>query len=175
MKEGRITKKSIDWSGLKSIDLEVEKSRYFQNDIEYSDNHYNSCASAALSLLTNISVRTIEKFCPDKAWSTSMISKFLKSKGYVVIEVSKGGILSHTYNGGEPLSKHHCLLINANSDAEENSLYIMHRNKVYHHFHLQVENDPLFFFNKPTQDVLLVFHKKWNKNHERVLSHWFYS
>lgn len=162
MKEGRITKKLNDWSELKAYGLYLEKNKFFEDDMDYSSDHYKSCASAALSLLTNLSIKTVEKFCSDTTWSTSMIVKFLKSKGYVVIEISKGGILSHKCDGGQPLTQNHCLLINANSDSEENSLYIMHMNKVYHHFHLAAEKDPLFFFNKPTQDVLLVYHKKWH-------------
>lgn len=165
MKEGHITKKLNDWRNLKAWGLNLEENKFFQKDMDYPSD-YKSCVSAALSLLTNITFKTIDKFHPKETWSTSMIIKFLKSKGYIVIELSKGGILSHRddHYGGEPLSKYHCLLINANADAEENSLYIMHENKVYHHFHQAAENDPLFFFNKPTQDVLLVYHKKWAEN-----------
>jgi len=164
MKEGRITKKATDWSDMKAYGLEIEESKFFKPDVDYSSNHYNSCASAALSLLTNIPVKKVEKYYSKEGWPTSKIIGFLKSKGYVVVEVSKAGVLSHRYFGENPLSKYHCLLINANADAVENSLFIMHRNKVYHHFHLQTEDDPLFFFNKPTQDVLLVYHKKWESN-----------
>jgi hypothetical protein len=163
MKEGAITKKVNDWRRYKASELYLEDSKFFRSHAFYSAKHYESCGSAALSLLTNIKVETIEKFCPNpkRGWTTSRIIKYLKLKGYTVIELSKGGILSHGYWGDDALTKSHCLLINAHADSEENSLFIMHKNKVYHHFHLQSEDDPLFFFNKPTQDVLLIYHKKW--------------
>ncbi len=158
MQEGKIPKKRMLWHRFESPKLNLEKNKYAACDRK----DYKSCGTAILSLLTDISPKSVEKHCPNpkKGWYTSRIIKFLEEKGYTVVEISKNNVLSNCqYNPS--LNRDHCLLINARVDDEENSLYLLHKDQVWHHFDVQANSDPLFFFNKPTQDVLLVYHPKW--------------
>ena len=87
--------------------------------------------------------------------------KYLRSKGYTVIEISKADLLKSNWLH-HPIKRGHCLLINNRMDAKENSMYVLHDNELWHHYETDDYFNNLFFINKPTQDVMIVHHKKWN-------------
>ncbi len=154
MKEGYPTKRPTKWTKFYADKLDLnERKKSFD---------FESCGSAALSLITGISVKTVEKSCPEPltGWYTTNMIKYLRKKGYKVIEMSKNRILSSDYYLPR-LHKAHCILINAHTDMQENSAYVLHAGEIWHNF-IKIENPgPLFFLNIPTQDVLLVWHPKW--------------
>ncbi len=155
MKEGHPTKRPTNWKKYYADKLDLNKRK--------KSFSYKSCGSAALSLITGISVKTIEKSCqdPNIGWYTTNMIKYLRSKGYTVIEMSKNRILSSDYHQSR-LHNAHCILINAHTDIEENSAYVSHAGDVWHNFIKIEDPGPLFFLNLPTQDVLLIWHPKWS-------------
>lgn len=161
MKENSIIKdKYIYWNQFLSpkLDLSSHKKHSFIQK-------YISCGSAALGQLTNIPPEKVEKFIknPKKGWHTGNAIKFLESKGYGVIELAKEDILKSDWFS-RPLKSDHCLLINLRCDSSENTMIILHKNIMWHHYKEEIRFNNLFFLNKPTQDVLLVYHKKWKYN-----------
>lgn len=153
MKNHGPTKKVLDFSAYLAPEFDLFKRKAFDTD------SFVSCGSASLSLITGINVRTVEKHCinPLRGWPTTRVIKYLRKKGYVVIELSKDGVL--TRNHHEYLIKRsHVLLINARVEKNENSMFVVHQNNIWHNFAAD-SLSPLFFLNRPTQDVLLVWHK----------------
>jgi len=134
---------------------------------------YICCASACLSMLTNIHPLYIDIKCKNafKGFRTFEVIKFLKEKGFTVIELSKQAVLNTEWFD-TPIKSDHCLLVNCSSTNEENSMVVVHKGEVWHNFEKE-KNPGLYFINKPTQDVLLVFHKKWRakKNWKPLLKH----
>lgn len=124
---------------------------------------YYSCGSAALSLITGIDVLKVEKGClnPLRGWPTTTAVKWLRKKGYVVIELSKDGVLTHNHHE-YLIHDNHVLLINARVEKKENSMFVVHKHYIWHNFEYECLS-PLFFINRPTQDVLLVWHKDFDK------------
>jgi len=127
-----------------------------------------SCGTAALSLITGISPKNVEKYCPDawKGWYTSRVIKFLRMKGYKVIEVTKNSV-TNTYWQMMPIGYQHCLIVTAHTNQDDASMFVLHKGNIWHNFHKNRDN-ALLFINKPTQDVLLVWHKKWNKEKRKA-------
>lgn len=155
MREESSINKRIDWRSYESPSLMLDQKKTFYHI------PYKSCGSASLSLITGLSPGVIERSCPNPkiGWFTTRAVKFLKEKGYSVIELSKENILNAGWPA-YPLNENHCLLMNVRVDSMENSMFVVHKGKVWHHYD-PTTLDGLFFLNKPTQDVLLVYHKKW--------------
>ncbi len=159
MVEGRLEK--IKWSRYESPNLNLSWTPMMEQDCYHFGNKSPSCATTAIKLITLKSKRVIEKHCINKdSMSTTRIIYILKKFGYDVKVVSKSNI---TYCAWYqmPLNQNHLLVINARVDSEENSCYVIHKSKVWHNGSGSDIN-PLFFLNKPTQDVLLISHKKWS-------------
>ncbi len=157
MRESSIVKKKgVDWKGYESPKLNLKDRKAFGWD------SYISCGSAALSLITGLSPTTVEKSCPHPktGWYTSRVIKFLRAKGYTVIEISKKDVLN-SYCLDFPINKNHCLLMNVRMDNKENTMFVTHKGKLWHHYECEPYFNNLFFINKPTQDVLLIFKKDW--------------
>lgn len=157
MRESSISKKKgINWK-----EFEVPKL-HLKNRKTFDWNSYISCGSAALSLITGISTKTIEKSCPNPSvgWYTSRVIKYLKEKGFTVIELSKKDVLN-SYCLDFPINKNHCLLMNVRMDNSDNTMFVVHKGKLWHHYECEPYFNNLFFINKPTQDVLLIFKKDW--------------
>lgn len=157
MKENSvIRKKRIDWKEYESKNLHLEDRK------PSIWNSYISCGSAALGLVTGISAKTVEKSCPNPkvGWYTRRVIKYLREKGFTVIEISKKDVLK-SYCLDFPINDKHCLLMNVRMEGEENTMFVVHKGKLWHHYECEPYFNNLFFINKPTQDVLLVFKKGW--------------
>lgn len=122
---------------------------------------YICCASAAMSMLTNKHPLAIDVECNDpvRGWRTRPIIKYLREQGFVVIELVKQTILN-THWASYPLKPDHCLLINCQMDNKENSMVIAHKGAIWHNYQ-EEKNPSIFFLQKFSQDVLLVYHPKW--------------
>lgn len=153
--ESKLKKKRIDWIQYESPNLDLT-TRRLVHPIEYS-----GCACAALGIITGIHPRTIGKHFKriSQGISTSKTVAFLRKKGYTVVELTKQDVLK-VYWEHFPINERHLLLINGSVDSESNSMFVLHGGRVWHNYEI-LNNNALFFINKPTQDVLLVFHKKW--------------
>jgi len=155
MRESSIRKiTSLEKYEAPKLDLEKRK--------RYSVMEYTSCGSAALSLITGIRPSTVERFCPNPrvGWYTSRAIKYLKEKGYTVLELSKEDVLKGHWSTF-PLNQRHCLLMSVRMNNEENSMFVLHNGILWHNFESEPYYNGLFFLNKPTQDVLLIFKKSW--------------
>ncbi len=166
--------KKIRWDSYSSPYLKI-KSRTNNHD-------WNTCGSATLSLITGLAPGFIEKSLPKtvKHWSTLTMNKYLNSLGFTTITVSKNSIVNTEWTN-YPLTPKHCLLLNVRCDLKENSWYVLHDNVLWHNLYRDENFNPMFFLNKPTQDVTLVWHPAWiippepvikptSKRKKRVLS-----
>lgn len=155
MQEGKI--QYIDWSQYSAPSLNLIPRK--NNNYEYI-----SCGTASLSLITGLSTRFIEKHCknPKVGWYTKRAIEFLRNRGFTAVELTKNRITCLNYGYSFPITKNHCLMINAKMDKKENSMFLLHKDKIWHHFEPESSNS-LFFLNKPTQDVFVIWHPKWNK------------
>jgi len=154
-----------EFSNLKK-EIEFEKYVSTELDLTRHTNHHRknfiSCGSAALGLLLNKNPLLLDKVCKDahKGWYTTQVIQYLKSQNCKVIQLSKDDVLpkfNHLYN---PITSDHVLLINSRVNKNENSMFVIHNNVIWHNYNSE-QIPPLFFINKPTQDVLLVHHPKW--------------
>lgn len=154
--ESIIRRNRIKWEQYESPKLDLTKRKLFD------DKEYVSCGSAALGLITGINPKTVEKSCPNprSGWYTTRVIKYLRNKGYTVIELSKEDVLKNKWYQFS-LNEKHCLLLNVRMDSEDNSMFVVHRGNMWHNYEKETDYNPLFFLNKPTQDVLLICHKKW--------------
>ena len=158
MRENSKINKKIEWSQYSSPGLYLEKRR------RYKSSSFISCGSSAIGIVTGIHPEIVEKSCknPNTGWYTGNVIKFLRSKGYTVIELSKNGILKSGWMDF-PIRENHCLMMNTRMDGKENSMFVLHKDRLWHNYEDETESwlNNLFFINKPTQDVLLIYHKKW--------------
>jgi hypothetical protein len=164
MINGRYTKQP-DFSKF-GTDLEhLFRHRYFK----FRHHFYNTCGSGLLSLLTNKSPTPIEKQLPKSAkhWSGLSLTNYLKKRKFNVIQLSKFGItsISSSYGAEDviPINENHVLIASCLCCKEEASWFLIHKNIIYHHLVSYKQLNPLFFINKPTQEVWLVKHPSWKK------------
>ena len=156
MKKGKIEK--IDWNKYKAPDLNLRLPN--KKDLDCI-----SCGSISLSILTGLSPKFIEKYCPNPkhGWYTSRIKKFLLSRGYTVLDVTKRNV-TNTVFFNYPVTSEHCLLLLMKVDKDDYSTFIAHKNSLWHNFDDWSEDyNPLLFINKPVEDVMVIWHPKWNK------------
>jgi len=161
MKHGTPTKKSLNFNKYKAHNLNL-----FKNN-KYTGKDFKTCGSGALSLVTGINVKTVEKGCPNikTGWYTSRAIKFLRSHGYTVRELTKSTVLNQY--GLWNITEQHCLIVNSHVDKADNSMFVIHNGNIWHNFNCE-RMDPLFFVNHPFQDVLIVYHKKWKKKPNKM-------
>jgi len=131
--------------------------------------NWSSCGSATLALVTGIAPGIIQKAAPGRKghWSTRAVKNFLRTHGYTVFDVTKSSVTNcdWPYN---PLQSGHLLLINSEVDSREASWFLTHNGELWHNDYRDYDFTPLFFLNKPTQDVLLVHSPKWSDISQRT-------
>lgn len=137
-----------------------------ENTQDYTRFMYDTCGSAALATLTGIHPKKIDKQLPktQKHWSDTSLSNFLKKRHFDVVQLSKRGVtcLETDYDTAMsmPVSKDHILVCNCLVCKNEASWFIVHKNLIWHNFEVS-ELTPLFFVNKPSQNIWLVRHQKF--------------
>jgi hypothetical protein len=116
-------------------------------------------------MLTGLDPQCIERHCPSirKGWSTTAFRKFLVSIGYTVIPVTKNSVtnVSCFFWQKLPLTKDHVIVMNSAVSASGASWFLLYNNQLWHNEYRETGFDAMFFLNKPTQDVLLVWHPTW--------------
>ena len=125
---------------------------------------YETCGSAALSVLTSLNPGHIERQLPGNRvhWTDASIIKFLHKRGFKTLQLTKRGITSlpgHFYPI-MPISDRHVLLVNSLVCHNEASYFVIYKGFRYHNFEA-TKLDPLFLINKPPQNVFLVHNPKW--------------
>lgn len=128
----------------------------------YQYKNISNCGTAALSLLTGLTPNYVQSKCtydPGDGWYGDDMVKFLRNRGYYVVEVTKKNVTNTDWKD-YPLTPNHCLLIITTVEKEECSAIVVHKNKLWHN--LKTEDfTPLFFLNKPTVQVYIVSHNRW--------------
>lgn len=134
-------------------------------------NQFATCGSGALSLLTGLPPTKVESHLPKtrKHWSQRAAINFLRSKGFLVQEISRYSVTNldptDPYEWRTlPVNSHHVLLCDLLMCRDEGSWWVVHNNFSYHNFEVN-ELHPLLFCNKPSQSIYLVTHPKWPKNY----------
>lgn len=162
MKDGKYCQ--IDWS-----QYECDISDFLQNRIVKSyDEIYDTCGTPALATLTGLTAKFVDSKLPfnKTVWSDHAVVKFLKNRNFKVRSVSKFSVtcLPREENEFEelPINKNHVLLCNLLCCKDEASWFIVHGNNIYHNFE-KFSLDPLFFINKPSQTIWMIYHDSWNK------------
>lgn len=145
--------KEIAWNKYTSPNFEVSKIK---------SNRWSSCGSPIISLITGVDPMYVERCCPNskRGWSTRALTGYLTKKHYTVIQVTKNSV-NNVYWQHYPLNPNHLLVINSSVDLKEASWFLLHKEQLWHNDYRQKFFNSLFFLNKPTQDVLLVWHPKW--------------
>ena len=143
-----------------------------------NDNKWKTCGSATLSLVTGKSPSKIDKDLPktQKHWSTLAFKKYLVKKGYTVIEVTKRNI-TNTNAYAFPLTSNHIIALNLEMDSDPNdgaSWFLLHDNILYHNTEPEYNFNALYFLNKPPQNVLVIWHRKWQRVIKKVPAHSVY-
>ncbi len=154
MVDGPIKPKSIYWEKYLSPNFRVNNYPRRRK--------WNSCGTITLSLLTDLTTSYIDRFCPEyQYWSNKRLTKFLTDRGYEVIPLSKRLVTTVKYHEQQRIESGHVLVIAAEVDHNSASWFILHNNILWHNDYVVEDFGPLFFLNKPTVYVNLVWHKKW--------------
>jgi hypothetical protein len=160
--------KIIDWDKYLSPNL-VLKPVNIQGGVKGCCNKqpWISCCSASLELLTGVSALEHDKCLknPELGWYTGPMIKRLKSLGFTAIELTKNSVTKPSkqinWHYNFPIKDNHCLLIGAKLDWEDDSSFILFKNTLYHHHHIEPNYNHLYFINKPITDITLVWHPSW--------------
>ena len=164
MTEGR--RNNIDFARLESPWLSIKPKKL--SFTEY-DNIPN-CGTSAISLLTGLSMRFVDSFNPIgfgiKYWYFCDIIKFLKSRGFITIEVTKRSV-TNSFWCDTPITQNHCVLMLLKMDADEYSVYVMHKGIIWHNFSRE-KIDALYLLNKPTEQVYVVQHPKHQRKMQQA-------
>ena len=162
------TVKHVDWNQYESPNFEI--------NLEHKYDSHHCCASCALSMISGISPKRIDawKTGDKSSWHTISIKKWLVQHGYTVITVTKNSV-TNVGKGNSwlncPLNNNHVILMNCMVNHKENSAVVCHAGQLWHNFEHDFEFNPLFFLNKPAQDVFVIFNKKW-KNKRKHNANW---
>ena len=154
---------SVAWDELTCFALRQIHS----NSEKFFNHYYNTCGTSAISTLTGLHPRFVERYRPKKNpyWSSTAMIGFLKTRGFRVQPVTKCGVTALSKRNNEfermPIGPLHVLLCNSLCCRDEASWFIVHYGVMYHNFE-SFEMNPFFFVNKPTQYLWVVKHPKWN-------------
>ena len=158
MVEGNPTSKKRNW-------LELEMPVDFKISIKRGQNFSSlrSCASAALSTITGIDETQIARHFrkpadQSKVWglTTQQMRNFLETRGFLTTEISQADVINTDWSRF-PINDRHLVLMNVRMDRQDNSAYVMHGGYLWHNYQkFATKKYPLFFLNKPTQDVVIV-------------------
>lgn len=150
MLDGKKPKKKTDWTKHESPRLQLSHKH------EHED--YKSCASAALSMITGLSTKTLDRMNGNKEeWTWRDTAVFLKQRGYTMLEVTKE-LICDTHWKRHNLNDNHLLWCCCRVGPEDYSAVLAHGGKLYHNF--EEVRDALFFLNKPTEYVVVISHPK---------------
>lgn len=150
----------------KELSFKRYESRRLNLKLPTKFSQYNSicnCGTAALSLLTGMEPNYVQDKCTYESgdgWYSEEMVKFLRNRKFKVVEVTKHNV-TKVYWKDYPLTNNHCLLIISQMDSHECSAVVVHKNKLWHNMK-ETNLSPIFFLNKPTIDVYIVSHSKWN-------------
>jgi len=137
------------------------------NSVKFGSYFYDTCGTSALSVLSGVSPKSVQKYRPksNKYWSDSAVIGFLKKRRFIVQSVTKCGVTNLSRHGDAfermPIGHLHVLLCNSLCCRNEASWFIVHGNVLFHNFE-SFELNPFFFVNKPPQSIWVVKHPKWN-------------
>ena len=161
MKDGNYNL-NFDWESVESPKLDLSK-----NFNRFHQKMYDTCGTGAISLITGLHPKFIEKQLPKprKHWTDSSICRFLNKRGYKTIPLTKNLVTSMSNESPYAelfyiVTQYHCLLLNSLVCQDEASFFVLHNGHVYHNFKKDYI-DPLFLINRPTQTAFIVCHKKW--------------
>ena len=159
-------KNQIHWRKWKAPKAREALERNFLNGRLYTSN-WETCGSSALSLITGLRPKNIEKQLPPRAkhWSDRAAIQFLRKYHFHVCQVTKCGVtntdpLSAAWDTPGDIDHTHVLLCNNLVCRDEASWFVITGNVQFHNFETR-ELSPLFFVNRPSQSMYLVWHKKW--------------
>ena len=110
------------------------------------------------------------KYGRPRKYDERFMKKFMKEQGYTIISVTKRSVRKVIW-GSKALKSDHCLLIDAMIDAHEDSWLVLHKNVLWHNFHVERKFDGMYFLNNPTECVYLVWHPKWSSKPKDIKKH----
>lgn len=156
MNPGKI--EDIQWSKYHVYDFSPEVKVSLYNHYK-TRTQWKTCGTPILAILTGLSFRTIESHKPNKHWTDSSITKFLRNNGFDVVEVTRNNV-TNVYWEQFPINERHVILLNIEMDAHEASWFLLHDNILYHNLYKMPFNG-YFFLNKPIQSAFILNHQKW--------------
>ena len=137
---------------------------------------WGSCGTNALQMLTGLRGKFIESKRPKTPqkhlrgyWTDHAVKNFLRPRGFKIGTVTKRNVTSVHKQGwfswcdwNAPLGDQHVLLCGLLMQEHEASWVIIHNRKTYHNMEIEDLN-PLLLFNRPSNNVYLLWHPKWMK------------
>jgi hypothetical protein len=156
-------KQRVDWRSFESPRA-AEILDY--NVTRYTEKMYNTCGTGAISLLTGLMPKHVERNLPksNQHWTDFSILKFLKARKFRIASVSKNGITNLSPRGDEfetmPLNENHVLLCCLLMCRNEASWFVINNGYIFHNFTRSLMT-PLYLLNKPSQSSYVVTHPKW--------------
>lgn len=146
----------VNWDELKSYNFDGTAP-----ELIYSLR--GSCGTHAISHLTGISPRTVDKSLPKNiaCWSATRMVKYLRDRKYTVQPVTILNVTNKDWPS-DHISKHHVLLLGQYVLRTEGTWCVVWNNIRYHSGSIN-ELDPLGFINCPLDSAYIIYHKRWSK------------
>ena len=133
-----------------------------------------SCGVNALSCVTGLTQRYIDRFTPKKKWwGDEEMLKFLKSRGYEAHPISEETIHEHKdYSWSEDYYRNsinhlNVLLISQHTKADEGSWFVVYNN-TYHHGVERAFFSGYELISNPFWTGYALWHKKWKTTSEEL-------
>lgn len=122
------------------------------------------CGTAALSMITGISAKIIDKELPKSVdyWSDRRMKAFLQERDYTVTEITVSKVCQKFTINDQLITPKHVLLAGQNIYPNEGTWSVIHMGMKYHNFEMEPLS-PLEFVNNPTDTLYAITHKKWER------------
>lgn len=163
MRRGKFNKKIKNGSWIMELQQPKFKVKNLSNQVDVFDLR-GGCGTSALSMLTGISPKIIDRNLPLSVdyWSDRRMKAFLRDHGYFVTEITVSRVCAKTWSCNQLITPKHVLLAGQNIYRDEGTWSIIHQGLRYHNFEMEYLN-PLEFVNNPTDTLYAISHKKWER------------
>ena len=158
MRSGTHNKKLDSSRWIRALETDKFNPRFFKDF-----NGVGTCGTNALSLITGISPRVVDKQMPktNDYWTDKAMKSFLRKKGYEITEITVSRVTQSSEFEENPITAKHLLLISQEVCLGEGTWAVLYQGKKFHNF--QQDNLSCFeFINNPLTAVYAISHPKLN-------------
>jgi hypothetical protein len=152
----------MDFGSPKGIDFSKYLSFKFSPNIAHKWN-IDNCGSNLVSMITGEHPETINRKYNNnrEGWSTRSVIRYLKKREISCFPLNISTMID-TAPHHQNLKNTHVVIANIRISTRINSWFLIYRDKFWHNFNTcEFTYGPLFFLNKPPQDVILLWKEEW--------------